>query len=398
MARIVLDQVTKVFGRDVVAVDGVSFDIDDGECMVLVGPSGCGKSTILRLVAGLEQVTAGEIWIGDRLVTDLLPRDRDVAMVFQNYAIYPHMTVAQNIGFGLKIRGVRKAEASRKVEEVARILGLQDLQDRKPAELSGGQRQRVAMGRAMIREPEALLLDEPLSNLDAKLRIQMRAELARIHERLRTTMLYVTHDQIEAMTLGDRVAVLNEGVVQQVDRPQGLFNRPANVFVAAFIGSPPMNMVEATLDGDAVMFGPFRLPLPQGFDLRGAGSSRLVLGIRPSDIRSADAAGAAGLPMVEVMVEMVEDLGSELNVMFRVEAPRFSSSETIAATSEGEDEEPIPLVAAELGSAFTARMQSGTDVRAGAPAKVGLDPDRYYLFDPETGESVWLPKRSPVAP
>src|SRR6266542_2505134 len=228
MARIVLDQVTKVFGRDVVAVDGVSFDIDDGECMVLVGPSGCGKSTILRLVAGLEQVTAGEIWIGDRLVTDLLPRDRDVAMVFQNYAIYPHMTVAQNIGFGLKIRGVRKAEASRKVEEVARILGLQDLQDRKPAELSGGQRQRVAMGRAMIREPEALLL------------------------------------------------------------------------------------------------------LPQGFDLRGAGSSRLVLGIRPSDIRSADAAGAAGLPMVEVMVEMVEDLGSELNVMFRVEAPRFSSSETIA--------------------------------------------------------------------
>src|SRR2546428_4336632 len=238
MAKIELDGVSKVFGSDVVAVDDVSLEIGDGEFMVLVGPSGCGKSTILRLLAGLEEVTQGEIYIADRNVTDLPPKERDVAMVFQNYALYPHMTVEQNIGFGLRLRGTPKAEMRSKVKEAAKTLGLHTYLARKPAELSGGQRQRVAIGRAMVREPKAFLMDEPLSNLDAKLRVQMRAELATLHERLGTTTVYVTHDQVEAMTLGQRVAVLKDGVLQQVDTPQTLFRKPANLFVAAFLGSP----------------------------------------------------------------------------------------------------------------------------------------------------------------
>src|SRR5437867_9579906 len=247
MAGIFLEHVTKVFGSDVVAVDDVSLEIGDGEFMVLVGPSGCGKSTILRLLAGLEEVTAGEIVIGDRQVTDLPPKERDIAMVFQNYALYPHMTVEQNLGFGLKLRKMPKAEIKRRVTEAAKILGLEPLLARKPVALSGGQRQRVAMGRAMVREPKAFLMDEPLSNLDAKLRVQMRAQLAKLHDTLKTTTVYVTHDQIEAMTLGQRVAVLRDGVLQQVDTPQNLYASPANLFVAAFIGSPPMNLVEASI-------------------------------------------------------------------------------------------------------------------------------------------------------
>src|SRR5215208_5165134 len=226
MARIALEGITKVFGTDVVAVDDVSFEIHDGEFMVLVGPSGCGKSTILRILAGLEEVTAGELIIGDKQVTDLPPKDRDVAMVFQNYALYPHMSVAENIGFGLKLRHTAKDERTRRVQDVAKILGLDTLMERKPAELSGGQRQRVAMGRAMVREPQAFLMDEPLSNLDAKLRVAMRAEIARLRDRLQTTTIYVTHDQVEAMTLGDRVAVMRDGVVQQLDTPQALYRRP----------------------------------------------------------------------------------------------------------------------------------------------------------------------------
>ncbi len=248
MAQIVLEHVSKVFGDEVIAVNDVSLEIGDGEFMVLVGPSGCGKSTILRILAGLEDVTQGEISIGGRQVTDLPPKDRDIAMVFQNYALYPHMTVEQNLGFGLKLRKTPKAEQKARVDDAAKILGLDPLMHRKPAELSGGQRQRVAMGRAMVREPQAFLMDEPLSNLDAKLRVQMRAELSRLHDRLKTTTIYVTHDQVEAMTLGHRVAVLKDGVLQQVDTPQHLYNRPSNLFVAAFIGSPPMNLVEATVD------------------------------------------------------------------------------------------------------------------------------------------------------
>jgi multiple sugar transport system ATP-binding protein len=261
MAKIVLDGVTKVFGSEVVAVNDVSLEIRDGEFMVLVGPSGCGKSTILRILAGLEEVTAGEVIIDDRQVTDLPPKDRDVAMVFQNYALYPHMTVEQNLGFGLRLRKMPRDEIRERVRRAARILGLEPLLDRKPAALSGGQRQRVAMGRAMVREPVAFLMDEPLSNLDAKLRVQMRAELVRLHERLKTTTVYVTHDQVEAMTLGHRVAVLREGVLQQVDTPQNLYRHPANLFVAAFIGSPPMNLVEATLTERSVVFGGFEVPL-----------------------------------------------------------------------------------------------------------------------------------------
>ncbi|HMC37044.1 MAG TPA: sn-glycerol-3-phosphate ABC transporter ATP-binding protein UgpC, partial [Actinomycetota bacterium] len=280
MARIVLEGITKQFSPDVIAVDDVSLDIADGEFMVLVGPSGCGKSTILRIIAGLEEVTAGEVHIGDRQVTDLPPKERDVAMVFQNYALYPHMTVEENIGFGLKLRHVAKEEVKRRVRETARILALEPLLDRKPLALSGGQRQRVAMGRAMVREPKAFLMDEPLSNLDAKLRVQMRAELARIRQRLGTTTVYVTHDQVEAMTLGDRVAVLKDGVLQQVDRPQRLFDQPANLFVAAFIGSPSMNLVEASLEKGQVSFAGFSLPIPPDRDLTGYEGRTVIVGIR----------------------------------------------------------------------------------------------------------------------
>src|SRR2546426_7663526 len=262
MAGIVLEGVSKVFASDVVAVDDLSLEIGDGEFMVLVGPSGCGKSTILRILAGLEEVTAGAVRIGERDVTDLAPKDRDIAMVFQNYALYPHMTVEQNLAFGLRIRKTPKEEQHERVDDVAKILGLDPLLKRKPAELSGGQRQRVAMGRAMVREPVAFLMDEPLSNLDAKLRVEMRAELARLRDRLKTTTLYVTHDQVEAMTLGDRVAVLKDGVLQQVDTPQRLFNQPTNLFVAAFIGSPSMNLVDARGGDGGVHFGPWALPPP----------------------------------------------------------------------------------------------------------------------------------------
>jgi multiple sugar transport system ATP-binding protein len=243
VGRIVLEHVTKEFAGGVAAVRDVSLEIANGEFTVLVGPSGCGKTTILRMIAGLEEVTAGEITIGDRVVTDAKPKDRDIAMVFQNYALYPHMTVEQNIGFGMRIRRTPRPKVREKVSETAKVLALLDYLARKPADLSGGQRQRVAIGRAMVREPQAFLMDEPLSNLDAKLRVQMRTELARLHEQLGTTIVYVTHDQVEAMTLGDRVAVLRDGVLQQVDTPQVLFNRPANLFVAGFIGSPAMNMV-----------------------------------------------------------------------------------------------------------------------------------------------------------
>ena len=255
MAGITLDGVTKRFSAEVTAVDDVSLEIGDGEFMVLVGPSGCGKSTMLRMIAGLEEVTDGRIAIGGSEVTDLPPKDRDIAMVFQNYALYPHMTVEQNLGFGLKLRKTPKSDIRRRVADVARILGLEDLLKRKPAALSGGQRQRVAMGRAMVREPQAFLMDEPLSNLDAKLRVQMRAELARLRDRLKTTTVYVTHDQVEAMTLGDRVAVMRDGVLQQVDTPQNLYRNPANLFVAAFIGSPSMNLVEAKIADGRVASG-----------------------------------------------------------------------------------------------------------------------------------------------
>src|SRR5712691_4276780 len=319
VSRIVFDDVSKVFPGGVTAVDDVSLTIESGEFMVLVGPSGCGKTTLMRMLAGLESVSAGRILIGDRDITKLQPRERDVAMVFQNYALYPHMDVKGNLAYGLKMRKTPKAEIRRRIQDVARLLGLADLLDRRPRELSGGQRQRVAMGRAIVREPVAYLMDEPLSNLDAKLRIAMRAELARLHERLSTTTVYVTHDQVEAMTLGQRVAVMRDGRIQQVDSPQALYRRPANLFVAAFIGSPAMNLVEASVDGDAVEFGGFRIPFSPGYAPRARGG-RVVLGIRPEAFED-DAFAEASLPRIDVTPTVIEELGSDAHVIFPVEAP-----------------------------------------------------------------------------
>src|SRR4051794_8974755 len=286
MAQIRLEQVTKEFSGGVRAVDEVDLTIESGEFIVLVGPSGCGKSTLLRMIAGLEEVTDGRITIGDREVTDLPPRDRDIAMVFQNYALYPHMDVRKNLGYGLRVRGMEKREIARRVDEVATMLGLDTLLERKPGALSGGQRQRVAMGRAIVREPTAFLMDEPLSNLDAKLRVGMRAELSRLHTRLAITTVYVTHDQVEAMTLGQRVAVMKDGKIQQVADPHTLYHHPRNLFVAAFIGSPSMTLVHATIDGDTVAFADLRLPL-DAERRPPAGNERIVLGIRPEDFEDA---------------------------------------------------------------------------------------------------------------
>jgi multiple sugar transport system ATP-binding protein len=384
MSKIVLEGVTKVFGDDVIAVNDVSLEIGDGEFMVLVGPSGCGKSTILRLLAGLEEVTAGEISIGDRDVTDLPPKDRDVAMVFQNYALYPHMTVDQNLAFGLKLRKMPKGETQQRVQDAAVILGLEHLMKRKPAELSGGQRQRVAIGRAMVREPEAFLMDEPLSNLDAKLRVAMRAELSRLHDRLRTTTVFVTHDQVEAMTLGHRVAVLRDGILQQVDTPQRLYNHPANLFVAAFIGSPPMNLVEAEIGGGRVRFAGF--DLPAGQDLSPHEGRTLILGIRPSDMEDNAVWQSAELPIIEVEAEVTEELGSEVNVLFRVDAPPVLTEETQAAEDEAAEE--VLLMTDGTRSVFCARIDARTATKPGSTVRLSLDPARFHFFDPDTGRAI----------
>jgi multiple sugar transport system ATP-binding protein len=394
MSKIVLDHVSKVFGGDVIAVNDVSLDIADGEFMVLVGPSGCGKSTILRILAGLEEVTAGEITVGDRQVTDLPPKDRDVAMVFQNYALYPHMTVEQNLAFGLRLRKTPKDESRRRVDDVARILGLEPLMERKPAALSGGQRQRVAMGRAMVREPLAFLMDEPLSNLDAKLRVQMRAELARLHDRLRTTTVYVTHDQVEAMTLGQRVAVLRDGILQQVDTPQNLYTHPANLFVAAFIGSPPMNLVEAAIANRRISFAGFDLPLDASADLSGYEGRTVILGIRPSDLEDTAVWHSEDLPTIEVKADVTEELGSEVNVLFTIDAPPVLTEETVAAASdEGEE---LTFIA-EGGNRFCARVDARTRARPGDTSRLSIDPGRFHYFDPQSGIAIEASKAAATA-
>jgi multiple sugar transport system ATP-binding protein len=386
MAKIRLDGVTKVFGSDVVAVDDVSLEIGDGEFMVLVGPSGCGKSTILRLLAGLEEVTAGEIFIGDAQVTDLPPKQRDVAMVFQNYALYPHMTVEENLGFGLKLRSTAKDEMRRRVAEAAKILGLDPLMARKPAELSGGQRQRVAIGRAMVREPKAFLMDEPLSNLDAKLRVQMRAELARLHDRLGTTTVYVTHDQVEAMTLGHRVAVMRDGVLQQVATPQRLYTHPVNLFVAAFVGSPPMNLVEATVAGATLTFGGLQVPVPRSTDLSAHTGGPVILGIRPSDMEDTAVWQDDRLPSIEVRADVTEELGSEVNILFGVDAPPVITEE-IQATQEDPDDEGV-LLADSVRCTFCARVDARSTCRQGDTVRLSLDPERFHFFDPSTGAAI----------
>ncbi|MGN6379225.1 MAG: ABC transporter ATP-binding protein, partial [Gaiellales bacterium] len=384
MARIVLDHVTKRFANDVLAVDRVSLEIQDGEFMVLVGPSGCGKSTLLRIVAGLEEVTAGEVVIGDRVVTDVPPRDRDIAMVFQNYALYPHMTVAQNLGIGLKLRHRPKSEVQDKVRDVAHILGLEPLLDRKPVALSGGQRQRVAMGRAMVREPQAFLMDEPLSNLDAKLRVQMRGELARLRDRLHTTTIYVTHDQVEAMTLGDRVAVMRDGVVQQLDTPQTLYRDPANLFVAAFIGSPSMNLFEARVEGGEVCFGEHRLPISPRHDLRAYNGRTVVLGIRPSDFQDASLWRDESRATMQVRVDLAEELGAEVNLIFSVNAAPATTGAASAVSDDPVHEVAVPLVAADDVTVCTACVDPRTTARPGHTAQLSVDPSRFHYFDLES--------------
>jgi multiple sugar transport system ATP-binding protein len=395
VGRIVLEHVSKEFPGGVPAVRDVSLEIANGEFTVLVGPSGCGKTTILRMIAGLEEVTAGEITIGERVVTDAKPKDRDIAMVFQNYALYPHMTVEQNIGFGMRIRRTPKPKVREKVNETAKVLALLDYLARKPSDLSGGQRQRVAIGRAMVREPQAFLMDEPLSNLDAKLRVQMRAELARLHEQLGTTIVYVTHDQIEAMTLGDRVAVLRDGVLQQVDTPQVLFNRPANLFVAGFIGSPAMNMVEATVSGDELEFGGFRLPVQPRAGLDAYRGRSVILGIRPSDFEDADVWHDERRPVIEVTANVTEDLGSETHVLFTVNAPPVGIEGV-----RGDDDAagaPIPLVASEGTCVFTAAVDARSVARPGRLVRLSVNPARFHFFDRDSGDAIGAGKLEAAA-
>jgi len=374
VAAILLDHVSKVFSGDVVAVDDISLEIESGEFLVLVGPSGCGKSTLLRMIAGLEEVSEGTIAIDAREVTDLPPRSRDIAMVFQSYALYPHMTVRENLGYGLRVRKTPKDETRRRVEQVAELLGLEEYLDRRPAALSGGQRQRVAMGRAIVREPKAFLMDEPLSNLDAKLRVSMRAQLASLHGRLGTTTIYVTHDQVEAMTLGQRVAVMREGRIQQVDTPQALYSRPANLFVAAFIGSPAMNLVEAEAADGSLHFAGFTVPASA--PARG----RLVVGIRPEAFADAGLT-AGGLPTIDVDVDVVEELGAETHVIFPVDAAPVD----VSGARESEDTETL---LADARTVFTARLDPLTTARPGRPLQLAVDPARFHYFDPATGDRL----------
>jgi multiple sugar transport system ATP-binding protein len=376
MAEIRLDDVSKVYAESVRAVDSVTLVVEDGEFLVLVGPSGCGKSTLLRMIAGLEEVDSGRVLIAGRDVTHVPPRLRDVAMVFQNYALYPHMTVRENLGYGLRVSRVPKAEAAQRIKHVAGLLGMEELLDRKPGALSGGQRQRTAMGRAIVREPQAFLMDEPLSNLDAKLRVSMRASLSQLHARLATTTVYVTHDQTEAMTLGQRVAVMRDGQVQQLDTPQALYRRPANLFVAAFIGSPSMNLVEARLDEDAVEFDGYRFPLDRLHRPRSTSNSRVIIGIRPEDF---DLAGN-GLPSIEADVTVVEELGSDTHVIFPIDAPRLSGAELGLARETDDDQ-----LLAETRTQFNARIDSHLQVRPGERLQLTVDPSRFHFFDVDTG-------------
>jgi multiple sugar transport system ATP-binding protein len=382
MAGIRLQNVTKSFAGGVVAVDDVSLEIADGEFLVLVGPSGCGKSTLLRMIAGLEEVTDGSISIGDADVTDLAPRRRDIAMVFQSYALYPHMTVRENLAYGLKVRRMPKGQIGGRVDEVAKMLGLSDLLDRRPGQLSGGQRQRVAMGRAIAREPKAFLMDEPLSNLDAKLRVGMRASLQQLHNRLGITTIYVTHDQVEAMTLGQRVAVMRDGQILQADAPQKLYHEPRDLFVAAFIGSPAMNLVEATIEGDELQLGQFRVPLAPDRRPHGRTSGRVVVGIRPESFED-DAFASPDLPRLEVTVEVLEELGSDAHVFFLVDAPRVTT-ETLEANDE-DDEATLLAIESAL---FTARVDARTAAHVGEKRRLAVDPRRFHFFDPATGESL----------
>ena len=395
MAEIELQQLTKVYPDGTRAVKELDLNIVDGEFAVLVGPSGCGKTTALRMVAGLEQVTSGEVRIGGRVVNDLPPKNRDVAMVFQNYALYPHMSAYKNMAFGLKLRKLQKAEIDRRVKRAAEVLGLSEVLGKRPRTLSGGQRQRVAMGRAIVREPQAFLMDEPLSNLDAKLRVEMRAEIARIQRDLEVTTIYVTHDQIEALTLGDRVAVLRDGVLQQFDVPQRLYDEPVNLFVAEFIGSPAMNLVGADLvteDGRfEAQFGENRLMLGDDVlgsrpDLRGFEGKRVILGIRPEDFEYA--AGEDGDGRISATVDIREDMGSEVFIHFPVGGPPVRGEDVRAAVG-ADAVEATEQHAREHGTQFVARLGRGTRLREGDRVELSVAPGRTHFFDPATGLGIY---------
>jgi multiple sugar transport system ATP-binding protein len=388
MAEIAFADVTKRFEDGTVAVDGVTMDVGDGEFMVLVGPSGSGKTTMMRMVAGLEEMSDGTISIGDRVVNDVPARSRNVAMVFQNYALYPHMTVGKNMGFPLRLAKVPKEEAASRVKFAAAMLGIGDLLERKPRQLSGGQRQRVAMGRAIVRKPAAFLMDEPLSNLDAKLRVEMRAYIARLHQELQTTTLYVTHDQSEAMTMGDRVALMRDGRIEQLDTPNALYDRPRNLFVAGFIGSPAMNIVRGTLTGRSVTAGGLDLPLRESAPSLLAYEGReLLVGIRPEAF--ADAAHEAstdGRQLFEAKVSLAQSMGSEVITHFQPAGGAVQTEDVSSFTGDGDD------VAGrdQLSSAhqLIGRFDPRTTAAAGSVMTVSLDLERIHFFDPETEEAI----------
>jgi len=402
VADVELVHLTKVYGHDVVAVRDLNLQIGEGEFVVLVGPSGCGKTTALRMIAGLEEISAGEIRIGGKVVNDLPPRARDIAMVFQTYALYPHKSIYDNLAFGLRMRKVPKEEQKRRVEEIARVLGLGDMLQRRPAQLSGGQRQRVAMGRAIVREPKAFLMDEPLSNLDAKLRVQMRAEIARIQKALKVTTVYVTHDQVEAMTMGDRVAVMRDGELQQVDTPQRLYDVPANLFVASFVGSPAMNIFEAAVrrDNERLLckVGDSEFELPA--DLTAArpaladyGDRRLAVGIRPEDVR--EAAGWDGARLRGRII-LVESLGSEQLVHIEIAAAPLERPDLVDTAAQA----PGPAFGVdELEQAVTllGRFDRHLLLTPGEAVEVAIDPHLLHFFDLETGIAVPKSVDAPVA-
>jgi multiple sugar transport system ATP-binding protein len=400
MAEIVFEGVTKVFDDGTVAVSNLDLEVDDGMLMILVGPSGCGKTTALRMVAGLEEITGGEIRIGNRRVNDVAPKDRDIAMVFQNYALYPHLSVFENMAFSLRLRHLKRDDVKGKVEDAAKMLALFELLTRKPGQLSGGQRQRVAMGRAIVREPEAFLMDEPLSNLDAKLRVQMRSEISRLQRDVSVTTIYVTHDQVEAMTMGDRVAVLRSGILQQVDEPAYLYRRPANLFVAGFIGSPAMNFVEAKIESEDhdlfLEFGGNRLRIEDAaLDARpalaGYKGRTVILGVRPQDMEDAALASAApDSQRMKAVVDLREDMGSEVLVHFSVKAPPVLTDDTKELAADREiDIAELEEAAARERTTFVARFDADTRAQEGDSIEVHVDTRSLHFFDPDTARSIW---------
>jgi multiple sugar transport system ATP-binding protein len=406
VAAIALSQLTKVYATGVKALDALDLEVEDGEFVVLVGPSGCGKTTALRMVAGLERITSGTVSLAGQVVNDVSPRRRDIAMVFQNYALYPHLSVYQNIGFALENKKIERAERDRRIRAAAGTLGLGDLLGRKPGQLSGGQRQRVAMGRALVREPSVFLMDEPLSNLDAKLRVQMRSEVLRVQRSLGAATLYVTHDQTEAMTMGDRVAVLLGGLLQQYGTPRSLYDRPANLFVATFIGSPSMNLYEAGLSADgssgtrpAVVLGSQRLDLPAQVAARVAAyqGRKVVVGIRPEDLvlptgtgpgvggaAGAGAGGAGASGTLAADVRLIEVLGSEQHVYFSIDATQAGQAEAVAA---GDESGEAGILAASAPNGV-ARLEQASGIRAGDRVTFAIDPAQLYFFDPDTGQAI----------